>query len=599
MLAAVVECHSIGRAAKELQIAQPALSRQLRSLEDEVGVTLLDRGPYGVRLTAAGREVTARTHGLYEGLVTAMGRARLAASGRLGTVRVALGRVALDDPRVGAAITAVSKEESNISVEVREISTQLHTKALLSGDVQLAVGTEETPHHRGLDRRTLRVLAMRHAFISVDHPLAGRAEVTPADLESLPLLVPGRAVGYRFPRIVRTLRDLGVGEPQDCGTLETAYALAAAGRGWVPVTEVQQAHAPFGLTAVRVVGLDVDLPLLVRWRRGQLTAVDQRVVRLVLRAYRGQPLDHAASAPAARPHVESNLELRHLTALVAVANDGSLTDAAHSLERTKSALSRQLTALERIVGAPLLERRGHALTLTAAGRVMCDAATDALATVNASAASARLAHRGIAKRLALGVVPTPLSQARTRAFFERLPREFPTVAVELHEMGSPQLFAALRSHEIDAAIMLLMDRRVEDPALVARFLDDDPLDSVIVASDGPLAGRVAVSGADLSSRPFLFISSPEGSQFLTHLLLELQRAGIEPRPGPRFEGPRALWRFVAHSDGWTVGVHSMRADPPPGVVAIPAVGLSIPTALCVVSRRDEPDARVRALVAAL
>jgi len=51
----VAECRHFGRAANELHIAQPSLSRQIRDVEAEVGVMLLERGARGIGLTAAGR----------------------------------------------------------------------------------------------------------------------------------------------------------------------------------------------------------------------------------------------------------------------------------------------------------------------------------------------------------------------------------------------------------------------------------------------------------------------------------------------------------------------------------------------------------------
>ncbi|RYE90465.1 MAG: LysR family transcriptional regulator, partial [Myxococcales bacterium] len=51
---AVVETRHFGRAAARVHITQPALSQQIRALEEELGATLLERGRGGVRLTAAG-----------------------------------------------------------------------------------------------------------------------------------------------------------------------------------------------------------------------------------------------------------------------------------------------------------------------------------------------------------------------------------------------------------------------------------------------------------------------------------------------------------------------------------------------------------------
>ncbi|MBP8102256.1 MAG: LysR family transcriptional regulator, partial [Burkholderiaceae bacterium] len=51
----VAKVGSLGRAAEVLHIAQPALSRQIRLLEEEIGVALMERSARGMQLTAAGR----------------------------------------------------------------------------------------------------------------------------------------------------------------------------------------------------------------------------------------------------------------------------------------------------------------------------------------------------------------------------------------------------------------------------------------------------------------------------------------------------------------------------------------------------------------
>ena len=79
------------------------------------------------------------------------------------------------------------------------------------------------------------------------------------------------------------------------------------------------------------------------------------------------------------------MELRHLRYFVAVAEEGSLTNAAERrLHTAQPSLSRQIRDLELEVGVPLLERRARGVALTAAGRTFLDHARLALLQVDAA-----------------------------------------------------------------------------------------------------------------------------------------------------------------------------------------------------------------------
>src|ERR1700728_2253950 len=86
------------------------------------------------------------------------------------------------------------------------------------------------------------------------------------------------------------------------------------------------------------------------------------------------------------------MELRHLRYFVAVAEEGSLTNAAERrLHTAQPSLSRQIRDLELEVGVPLLERRARGVALTAAGRTFLDHARLALLQVDAAGEAARRA----------------------------------------------------------------------------------------------------------------------------------------------------------------------------------------------------------------
>ena len=77
---AVAEMENVSRAALKLHVSQPALSRQIRDLEDEIGFSLLERTAKSVRLTDAGRKFLDNARALLQNADEAVTKARGVAS---------------------------------------------------------------------------------------------------------------------------------------------------------------------------------------------------------------------------------------------------------------------------------------------------------------------------------------------------------------------------------------------------------------------------------------------------------------------------------------------------------------------------------------
>src|SRR5947208_14870204 len=84
----VAEEQHYGRAAERLRIAQPALSRQIQDLEEEIGFKLFDRLPRGVKISAAGKSFLLDARRILHEVNEAAARAKRVASGQVGTLRV-------------------------------------------------------------------------------------------------------------------------------------------------------------------------------------------------------------------------------------------------------------------------------------------------------------------------------------------------------------------------------------------------------------------------------------------------------------------------------------------------------------------------------
>ncbi|HXP97570.1 MAG TPA: LysR family transcriptional regulator [Telmatospirillum sp.] len=80
----------VAKAARELRVAQPALTRQLKDLEAELGVALFTRHPRGMTLTPAGRQFFADVERLFQDLDVARQRARQVGRGQAGTLRIGI-----------------------------------------------------------------------------------------------------------------------------------------------------------------------------------------------------------------------------------------------------------------------------------------------------------------------------------------------------------------------------------------------------------------------------------------------------------------------------------------------------------------------------
>lgn len=85
---AVGEEEHFGRAAERLHIVQPALTRQIKQLEEEMGCALFERLKRGVRLTAAGKSFLEEASRLLSDLERVVERTRLVAQGKVGRLRV-------------------------------------------------------------------------------------------------------------------------------------------------------------------------------------------------------------------------------------------------------------------------------------------------------------------------------------------------------------------------------------------------------------------------------------------------------------------------------------------------------------------------------
>ena len=146
------------------------------------------------------------------------------------------------------------------------------------------------------------------------------------------------------------------------------------------------------------------------------------------------------------------MELRHLRYFVAVAEELSFTRAAVRLRTAQPSLSQQIRRLEQSVGAKLLDRSHHHVTLTNAGRVFFQQAKDILGRVEHARRLAKQAADGRAGELAVGTFPS--ADARILPALRPLVAErLPDLRLVLHSKYAMDPVAGLQSGALDVAFV--------------------------------------------------------------------------------------------------------------------------------------------------
>jgi LysR family transcriptional regulator, hca operon transcriptional activator len=192
------------------------------------------------------------------------------------------------------------------------------------------------------------------------------------------------------------------------------------------------------------------------------------------------------------------MELRHLRYFIAVAEIGSLTEAAkHRLYTSQPSLSRQIRDLEDEVGVELLSRSVHGVELTAAGEAFLDHARVALMHVDAAVETARRAAQPPSKTFAIGFQTGHEMNWLPQAMHV-LHDELKNIHVTVSSDYSPDLAEAITRGRLDLAFL-----RVEpDYDLEYHVVDHEPL-IVLMPSDHRLTARDAIRPQDFVGETFI------------------------------------------------------------------------------------------------
>jgi len=264
---AVAEELHFTRAARRLNIAQPPLSQQIRQLEQELGLQLLERGSRPLRLTEAGRFFKTEAQSLLAQLDQAIAGARRIGRGEVGWIGIGYVGSAMN-LLLPPVLRRFHAEHPGVEVLLYELLPFEQPAALL--DRRVHVGFVRP----GIDHADLIEESLYEEPVSIalpsGHRWAGRAEIAITELIDEPIVLYGgrmtRGIDSSF--LLSLFRTAGF-EPKvavQSQYAESALGLVAAGMG-LAVTVAGFGHVPrAGVRFVPVASPSPSIPMKVAYR---------------------------------------------------------------------------------------------------------------------------------------------------------------------------------------------------------------------------------------------------------------------------------------------------------------------------------------------
>ncbi|UQA96933.1 LysR family transcriptional regulator [Streptomyces halobius] len=241
------------------------------------------------------------------------------------------------------------------------------------------------------------------------------------------------------------------------------------------------------------------------------------------------------------------LDVRRLRLLRELSLRGTIAAVAQALAFTPSAVSQQLSTLEREAGVPLLERTGRRVVLTPAGQNLVHHAEAILERLEQATADLADARHGLSGPLRIGAFPTA-GRAIVPTALTALAREHPRLEPRGLEIDPAGVANALRAGDLDVALIHEYDfvPSPVEPGLTIEPLFTEPM---YLASTTPLQAGAADGSVIARSKDQPWITASPGTLCHTMTVRACQAAGFTPRVRHQADEFATVLALVAADQG--------------------------------------------------
>ena len=266
----VGEEQHFGRAALRLHIAQPALSRQIQDLEEEVGFKLFERLPRGVKLSGAGKLFLQDARRILQEVNEAAGRAGRVARGLSGTLRVGFTENASWRGVVPESFRRFREHRSDAELQLQPAASLEQLEAIRSGRLDGGFVNFMPKSDPELEQL---LVAIQHVELAAPkrHALTKLKKLRLRDLTDIPFVwFPRWASPAFYDRLMHECYRGGLKSPrivQEGLNEATILSLVSTGLGVGWVLGTARWRSPDTVVILPVADLIMPLPLALAWRR--------------------------------------------------------------------------------------------------------------------------------------------------------------------------------------------------------------------------------------------------------------------------------------------------------------------------------------------
>jgi DNA-binding transcriptional LysR family regulator len=267
---AVGEEQHYGRASRRLRLAQPALSRQIQDLEEEVGFKLFDRLPRGVKLSAAGKLFLDDARRILQEVSEATACAARVARGQSGTLRVGFTENASWRGVVPDSFSRFREQQPDAELQLQPAASLEQLEAIRSGRLDAGFLNFMPKADPELDQL---LVARQHVELAAPkrHPLTKLKKLRLRDLTDASFVwFPRWANPAFYDRVMQACYRGGLKSPhivQEGFNEATILSLVSTGLGVGWVLGSARWRCPASVSILPVLDLHVPLTLALAWRR--------------------------------------------------------------------------------------------------------------------------------------------------------------------------------------------------------------------------------------------------------------------------------------------------------------------------------------------